>query len=234
MHHWELLGSCLVYRAQPGGAVFNPNQVTGDCAPAFSSWSRLHVDIMLLQRKTCVLGKGEHSIPSCSRTWPKVKPGPRDQTTEIHWSVAMAGMWLVQWPRGQDPELKGSSGDPTRLLTALPSQIWHTHTHTRAGLGSRQLSPEEGRQLCLETHILENDPCVMKAMGASQEGRHHGQLQRSVCFRHRPLRLGGPWGSLRDYGGPRAGSLLAGNATIPNVWHLVFIKWLLYDNESFL
>lgn len=45
MHHWELRGSCLVYRAQPGGAVFNPSQVMGDCAPAFSSRSRLHVDI---------------------------------------------------------------------------------------------------------------------------------------------------------------------------------------------
>lgn len=108
------------------------------------------------------------------------------------------------------------------------------HTHISAGLGSRQLSPEEGRQLCLETYILENDPCLMKAMGAGQEGMHHGQLQRSVHFRHRSLRLRGPWGSLRDHGVPRAGSLLAGNATFPNVWHSVFIKWLLYDNEVFL
>lgn len=81
----------------------------------------------------------------------------------------------------------------------------------------------------MEPQILENDPCVMKAVDAGQEGRHHGQLQRSVHFR-----LRGPWGSLRDHGVPRAGSLLAGNATFPNLWHLVFIKWLLYDNKAFL
>lgn len=78
------------------------------------------------------------------------------------------------------------------------------HTHTRAGLGSKQVSPEKGKQLCLETHILENDPCVTKAMGAGQEGKHHRQLQSAVHFRHRPLRLGGPWGSLRDHGVPRS------------------------------
>lgn len=129
MHHWELLGSCLVYRAQPGGAVFNPNQVTGDCAPAFSSWSRLHVDIMLLQRKTCVLGKGEHSIPSCSRTWPKVKPGPRDQTTEIHWSVAMAGMWLVQCPEDRTLSLKEALEIPQGFSLPCPHRFGiHTPT----------------------------------------------------------------------------------------------------------
>lgn len=103
------------------------------------------------------------------------------------------------------------------------------HTHTRAGLGSRQVNPEEVRQLCLETHILENDPYVRKAMGAGQEGRHHGQLQRSVHFTHRPLRLGEPWVSRRDHGVPRTGGVLAGNAKFSNVWYLVFIKWLLYD-----
>lgn len=72
MHHWELLGSCLVYRAQPGGAVFNPRQVRGHCAPAFSSLSTLHADPCYCREN---LEKGEHSISSCT--------GPRSRQ-EVH------------------------------------------------------------------------------------------------------------------------------------------------------
>lgn len=178
MHHWELRGSCLVYRAQPGGAVFNPSQVTGDCAPAFSSRSRLHVDICYCRENPPCWRREStaslHAVGLGPRSSQEVhqRPGTKPERHVGVWPWLACGS--CSGPEDRSLSLKAGLETPHRashcpVLTAPQSWIWDMHT--RAGLGSRQVSSEEGKQLCLETHILENDPCVMKAtVQARREG----------------------------------------------------------------
>lgn len=71
-------------------AVFNPNQVTGDCAPAFSSRSRLHVDKCYCRENSVCWGRESRASLHAVGLGPKSSQVHQRQGTK---SERRIGVW---------------------------------------------------------------------------------------------------------------------------------------------